>query len=144
MPIGNHVGDRQFGMDKLERLDEPTVLDTVLSTSEKTLDSIAAQIVATECYDEYFGIYQTSGQGHSNYALTALHNAEDLASVDPFDVYLERYLAANVLKYTGISFQEFLKLPRDRAEAILKRSDVVSSKEDASVASLMEGAGMKK
>jgi hypothetical protein len=128
-------------MAKLENTKEPTVLDTVLSTSEKTLDSIAAQIVTTECYDEYFGIYENSTQAHSNFAIVALHEAEDLAAVDPFDVYLERYLAANVLKFTGIAFQEFIKLPRDRAEAILKRCDLVSTKEDNAVDELLGKQG---
>jgi hypothetical protein len=142
--MGYHVGDRSFGIDKLDNKDEPTVLDEVLSTSEKTLDSIAAQIVATECYDEYFGIYETSSRGSSNYALVAMHEAEDLCAVDPFDVYLDRYMVTNVLKYTGIDFQTFLKFPRDRAEAILKRCDVVSSKEDTEVNDLVNSATGKK
>lgn len=129
-------------MSKLEDPDDISILDKVLSTTEKTLDSIAAQIVTTECYDDYFGITTNSTQGNSNYALVAMHEPEDLALVDPYDVYLERYLVANVLKYTGMSFDTFLKLPRDRAEAILKRCDAVSSKEDQQVADLM-GNGNK-
>lgn len=126
-------------MDQLEDMEEMTVLDDVLSTFEGTLDSIPAQIVITECYDDYFGIYSDSSQRDSPYALIAMHEAEDPAMVDPFDVYLERYLVANVLKYTGMSLDTFLTLPRDRAEAILKRCDSVSSKEDTEVSKLMSG-----
>ena len=128
-------------MDKLENKDDITALDDVLSKFEGTLDSIPAQIVITECYDDYFGVYAQSSQGQSPYALIAMHESEDLALVDPFDVYLERYLVANVLKYTGMSLDTFLKQPRDRAEAILKRCDNVSSKEDTEVSKLMNGAG---
>jgi len=121
-----------------------TELDRVLATTDKTLDSVAAHLVITECYDEYFGVYESSSQGQSPFALVAMHEAEDLAAVDPYDVYLERYLAANVLRFTGISFQDFLKLPRDRAEAILSRCDAVSSKEDAQVQHLTNLPGMSK
>lgn len=92
-----------------------------------------------ECYDDYFGVYKHSTQSESPYALVAMHEPEDLAMVDPFDVYLERYLVANVLKFTGITFQDFLALPRDRAEALLKRCDTVSSKEDTEISNLVNG-----
>ncbi|MNG10775.1 hypothetical protein D3C84_942660 [compost metagenome] len=105
------------------------------------MDSIAAQIVITECYDEYFKIYESSSQGNSPLAIIAMHEAEDLALVDPYDLYLERYLAANVLKFTGMAFPEFMKLTKDRAEAILRRCDGMASKEDGEVANLV--AGMK-
>ncbi|MNO25625.1 hypothetical protein D3C76_154670 [compost metagenome] len=111
----------------------------MLGTYEGTLDSIAAEIITRECYDDYFGVYSQSTQGHSPWALVAMHEPEDLGLVDPFDVYLERYLVANVLKYTGINFQDFMKLPRDRAEAMLKRCDGLSSKEDSEVGNLVNG-----
>lgn len=126
-------------MEKIENKDDITALDEVLSKYEGTLDSIPAQIIITECYDDYFGVYSQSSQGHSPYALVAMHESEDLALVDPFDVYLERYLVANVLKYTGMSLETFMKMPRDRAEAVLKRCDSVSSKEDTEVSKLMNG-----
>ncbi len=107
------------------------------------MDSIASQLVVTECYDEYFDIYTNSSQGRSPFALAAMHEPEDLSLVDPFDTYMERYLAANVLKYFGIDFTTFLTLPRDRAEAILKRSDAISAKEDSSVGQLMGQVGIK-
>ena len=136
-----HVGDRRFGYSQLQNYEEPSVLDKVLSTSEKTLDSIAAQIVSTECYDDYFNIYSNSSQGESPLSLVGMHEPEDLALVDPYDVYLERYLAANVLKFTGMSFQEFMTLTKDRGESILRRCDAMASKEDSEVAHLV--AGMK-
>ncbi|MCY1331312.1 hypothetical protein D9M68_19780 [compost metagenome] len=134
-----HVGDRPFGARQLES-DEATILDQVLANSDKVLSSIPAQIVALECYDDYFGINGNSKYGESPYALVALHEPEDVAAVDPYDVYLERYLVANVLKFTGMSFKDFLTLPRDRADAILKRCDAVSSKEDSAIQGLMDGA----
>lgn len=134
-----HVGDRRFGYSQLQNYEEPSVLDKVLGTSEKTLDSIAAQIVSTECYDDYFNIYSNSSQGESPLSLVGMHEPEDLALVDPYDVYLERYLAANVLKFTGMSFQEFMTLTKDRGESILRRCDAMASKEDSEVAHLVSG-----
>ena len=112
----------------------------MLSQCDVITDSIAAQYVARECYDEYMGIYANSQHGDSNFALVAMHDPEDVAAVDTYDVYLEKYLVANVLKFTGMSFDKFLLLPRDRADAILKRCDTVSTKEDAAVSELMGGA----
>jgi len=100
-------------------------------------------LVTNECFDEYFGIYESSSQGNSPYALVAMHEAEDPVLVDPFDMYLERYLAANVLKITGINFIDFLTLPRDRAEATLKRCDAISGREDREVDDLMNRVGLK-
>jgi hypothetical protein len=134
-----HVSDRPFGTRQLES-DEPSILDTVLAESDALLTSIPAQIVAIECYDDYFGIYSNSKFGESNFASVAMHDPEDVVAVDAYDVYLERYLVANVLKFTGMSFSEFLKLPRDRADAVLKRCDTVSTKEDTAVQNLMDGA----
>lgn len=138
-----HVGDRSFGIDKIES-DEPTLLDEVLSKSDKILDSIPAQIVARECYDDYFGVADSSEFRESNYSLIALHDAEDVCAVDSFDVYMDRYLAANVLKFTGINFSDFLKLSRERAEAILKRCDAVASKEDTAVQNMLNDATGKR
>lgn len=134
-----HVGDRRFGFDVLSNESKISELDQILSTSEKTLESIPAAIVTQECYDEYFGIYSNSSQGSSNLALVAMHEPEDLAICDPYDLYLERYLAANVLKYTGMSFTEFTGLTKDRAEAILRRCDAMATKEDAEVGNLVNG-----
>ncbi len=94
-----------------------------------------------ECYDEYFGIYQNSSQGNSPLALVALHEPEDLALADPFDRQLDRYLAANVLKYTGMDFKTFLQLPHYRAEVVLRRCDEISGKEDQAVNTLMNSVG---
>lgn len=117
------------------------MLDELLSKSDKVLDSIPAQIVTLECYDDSFGIYETSSQGQSPLSLIAMHEPEDLAMVDPYDLYLERYLAANVLKFTGMPFDSFMKLTNDRAEAILKRCDTMASKEDNEVGNLMSSMG---
>jgi hypothetical protein len=138
-----HAGDRLFGTRQLET-DEPTILDQVLAASEKVLTSIPAQIVARECYDDYFDINSTSKYGDSPHAPVAMHEAEDVTAVDPFDVYLEKYMVANVLKFTGISFDSFLKLTRERADAILKRCDLVSSKEDTAINSMMDSAKVGK
>lgn len=118
-------------------------MDQALENFDGTLDPVAAQIVITECYDEFFEIYDNSHQGKSNFALVAMHEPEDLAIADPFDLYLERYMAAGVLKYTGIDFETFLSLPRDRVETILKRCDNMASKEEQGVNELLSQAGIK-
>lgn len=137
--MGQYVGDRSFGAAQLgpERWDEPTILDQTLSEFDGTLGPIAAQWVVTECYDEYFNIYENSTLGSSPYALVSMHEPEDLTLASSYDLYLERYLEANVLKYTGINFNDFMQLPRDRGEAILKRCDEIASKEDTDVENLM-------
>lgn len=117
-----------------------------MASSEKVLGSIPAQILTMECYDDYFGIYAHSRRGGSNFAISEMHGPEDVIAVDSFDVFLDRYLSTNVLKYTGLNFESFMKLPRDRAEAVLKRCDHISTKEDTAVENMLANAtaGVKK
>jgi hypothetical protein len=105
------------------------LIDRVLSETKETLGSIPAQIVTLEIYDEEVGIYKTSTVDESGLSLVALHEAEDMSIVDPFDRELDKYLNANVLKYTGITFDQFLMYPRDKVEKMLKRCDQLASKE---------------
>lgn len=110
-----------------------------MSTYEGTLDPIAAQIIINECYDDLFGVYNSSSQGNSPYASAAMHEAEDMGRVDPFDLYLERYLVSNVLKYTGTTLDAFLDMPKNRAEALMSRCEAIAAKEDKEVDTLMNG-----
>lgn len=116
------------------------MLDDILATSEKTLDGVAADIVATECFDDDYDIYSTSDYGDGPLALVAMHPAENLSLVDPFYKYLDRFKAADVYKYTGIDFLKFLDLPRDRAEAMLDKLDNLARKESTEVNNLLNGA----
>ena len=52
-----------------------------------------------------------------------------MSIVDPFDRELEKYLNANVLKYTGISFEVYMTYSRDKCEKFLLRCDALASKE---------------
>lgn len=96
---------------------------------EKPLSSIAAQLLTLETYDEEFGVYETSTQQSTQFHLNAQHEAEDMSIVDPFDRELEKYLNANVLKYTGISFEVYMTYSRDKCEKFLLRCDALASKE---------------
>lgn len=140
--MNHHVADRRFGIDQLLR-DEPTDLDMILNRTDKTFASIPAHLITLDSYSEYFGIYEHSTQGQSPYAMVCLHEAEDTSLVDSFDVWLERYMAANVLKYTGISFNDFMHLTRDRADAILSRCEVLAEKEDNVVGDALDSIDMR-
>lgn len=140
--MGQHVADRRFGFDQLQR-EEPTSLDTILNKTDKILSSIPAQYVTLDCYSEYFGIYQASTQGNSPYALVCMHEAEDTSLIDSYDVWVERYLESSVLKYTGISLEQFFMLTRDRAEAIIQRCDRLAETEDNAVGNALNAAGLK-
>lgn len=52
-----------------------------------------------------------------------------MSLVDPFDREMDKYLNANVLKYLGITFQQFLQFPRDKCEKMLRRCDSLATKE---------------
>lgn len=105
------------------------LIDQLLVRTTKLLDSIAAQIVILETYDDEMGIYNTSSQADNALSLVSLHEAEDLSLVDPYDREMDRYLNANVLKYMGLSFNEYLELSRYRAEKMLARCDRLATKE---------------
>lgn len=114
------------------------MIDRVLSETTETIGSIAAQIVTLEIYDEEVGIYATSSIGESALSLVALHEAEDMSIVDPFDRELDKYLNANVLKYTGVTFDQFLTYPRDKVEKMLKRCDLLATKESEEAEAAMD------
>lgn len=101
----------------------------MLRSADKTLDSIAAQIVTLEIYDDEMKITESSTEGSKQYSLNALHEAEDLSIVDPYDQEMDKYLNANVMKYLGIPFDKFLSLPRYECEKILARCDRLANKE---------------
>lgn len=105
------------------------MIDQLLSTADKTVDSIAAAIITQEVYDDEMHIYATSSLGNNQFALNSLHEAEDMSLVDPYDREMEKYLNANVLKYFGISFDTFLGLSRLRCEKLLHRADALMTKE---------------
>lgn len=100
-----------------------------LAELEKPLSSIAAQLFTLETYDEEFGVYDSSTQQQTQFLLNAQHEAEDMSIVDPFDRELEKYLNANVLKYTGISFETYMSYSRDKCEKFLLRCDALATKE---------------
>lgn len=105
------------------------LIDKVLSETEVTLSSIPAAIVIQEIYDEECGIYESSTAADGPYALVSLHEAEDMSLVDPFDREMDKYLNANVLKYTGITFERYLEFTRDKCEKLLLRCDALAEKE---------------
>lgn len=115
------------------------LIDKVLSESDTVLDSIAAQIVTMEIYDDEVGTYESSTLPASGLSLVSLHESEDMSLVDPFDRELERYLNANVLKYTGITFDQFLNYPRDKTEKMLVRCDSLATKESKEAEEAMSG-----
>jgi hypothetical protein len=122
------VGDRGFGLHIFDKGHLP-LIDRVLSESEHPLDSVAAQIVTLEIYDEECGIYDTSTVAEGQFSLVSLHEAEDLSLADPYERELDKYLNANVLKYTGTTWDSFLTLPRDKCEKLLTRCDALANKE---------------
>lgn len=101
----------------------------MLSEAQNPIGSIPAQIVTNEIYDEEMGIEASSTIGDTMFSISSLHEAEDLSIVDPFDRELDKYLNANVLKYTGTTFDAFLMLPRDKCDKLLKRCDKLATKE---------------
>lgn len=105
------------------------LIDKVLSEAVHPLDSIAAAIVTQEIYDEECGIYDTSTVADGPFALVSLHEAEDMSLADPYDRELDKFLNANVLKYTGTTWDKFLELPRDKCEKLLQRCDALANKE---------------
>lgn len=101
----------------------------MLSEATKPLSSIAAAIIIQEIYDEETGIYETSTVSEGQFSLVSLHEAEDMSLADPYDRELDKYLNANVLKYTGTTWDKFLELPRDKCEKLLLRCDALANKE---------------
>ena len=91
------------------------------------LTSIEAQLVMFDAYEVTYGIFDHSKK--TDMAIVLKHEAEDIEVFDPTTERLILYHNAGVLKYTGITFDRFLELPRHRGETLMLASQELMKQE---------------
>jgi hypothetical protein len=74
--------------------------------------------VLRDAYETTYGIHNHASAS-DDMALIRWRPSEDINVFDPTPERLKAYHACSVLKYTGITFERFLDLPRYRAEMYL-------------------------
>ncbi len=84
-----------------------------------------------EAYDQTYGLFDYDDPNASSLGLVRMHNAERLDRCDRFHSLLQRFIQHRLHDLLGISFIEFLKLPRSTIELIFEVSaDTALAKTD--------------
>lgn len=92
------------------------------------LKSVEAQIVMQDAYETTYGIHNHELQ-NDHLALVRKRPAEDVEAFDYTTDRLMLYNAAGVLKYTGITFDRFMDLPRHRGDTLMLACQDIAKKE---------------
>lgn len=87
------------------------------------------KLLLQEKYETVFKIYDHDRDDAHPLALVTLHKAENTSLGSPYKKRMREYAMNGVLKYFGLSFTEFLDLPRDILEDILEASREEQRKE---------------
>ncbi len=70
-----------------------------------------------DAYETTYGIHD-HGRNSDDMALIRWRPAEDIEAFDPTTERMVMFYNASVLKYSGITFDRFMELPRHRQETI--------------------------
>lgn len=94
----------------------------MLSTAP-VADPLTAKIILAEAYDETYGICDHSKTTESDVLkIVAHHPVEDYSKVSARYHYMRRYRESNILKVFGVNYLDFLKLPLDEVEELLRQA----------------------
>lgn len=88
--------------------------------NSQATSNLLGQILLSEAYDIDYGIFDhTTSSSEDVLKLVAVHPVEDVDSGTLLSIYTERFVLLGVHEITGISLDNFWKLPRHRADQIL-------------------------
>ncbi len=92
------------------------------------LGSIEAQMVMQDAYETTYGIHDHERQS-DHLALVRKRPAEDIEAFDHTSDRLTMFHNAGVLKYTGITFDNFMDMPRHRGDTLMLACQEIGRKE---------------
>lgn len=99
-----------------------------LLAAAPVLSSVEAQLVMQDAYETTYGIHD-HGLQSDNLALVRKRPAEDVEAFDYTTGRLMMYYNAAVLKYTGITFDKFMEMPRHRGDTLMVACQDLAKKE---------------
>lgn len=108
----------------------------MLSNLDGKLGCVDAAVILRDAYDDTYGTYGNSTLPSDPFAPVAVNKVEDVHSTSQIRLYIRRYRDYNILKFYGLNFTEFMQLPREYAEAILKECQAAKSQDNKLLAEL--------
>lgn len=114
------------------------VLQHALRVAPK-LQASDGQLLLRESYEQVFGIFDhrndVSGR---DLAVMGLHPAEDAHTPSLLYERIEQYFEKDVFKYTGLTPERFLELPRDIGWKIFEECDKKAKRENQAAKTALE------
>lgn len=106
------------------------------------LDVIDARIVLRDLYEATYGIYRPVSKAIKRpLSSVAFHDAE-MVNVDSLlEDSIRTYASRNVKDHFGLSLVEFMELPRDIAQMLLRIGDEINSKKSSVVSDIEKQLG---
>ncbi len=96
------------------------------------LDSIDAQIVMRDLYEKEFGIYDHAKINRNRpLASVAFHPAENINDYSLLEESMRTYISKGIKDKFGLSYTEFLELPLDIIEIMIRIGDEDLAKRSA-------------
>ena len=123
------IGDRDFGLYEL--YDPSSLFYTVLEKNPK-VSYLAGKELLFQVYENVFGIYDYLAQDANEKLTTSLDQKHPLSSVEihpaelnsgseqKYDQITKAFADCKVSSYFGISWVEFMALPVEHAERLLR------------------------
>lgn len=101
------VSDPEFGLG----IDPNDILKFMIGVKKK-LSVIEAKIILANQYDDLYGIYDHGVDDDENpIPLVGFHWCENTTEGNPMYEEIHNFIKFNILKYTGLSYKEYLDLP---------------------------------
>lgn len=121
-------------------------MDGLLKEVEQT-DSITAQLLLQEAYEQSYGIYNHDAADAHPWALALNSDKEDYTPFSPLYNLFYRYRVRDIYKRWGLSITELLEMPREFVELVFdisKEEDIKDQKLYKQVKDSVDGQEEKK
>lgn len=106
-----------------EQLDTHTQVDELREKLELQLDSITAQMLLREAYETSYHIYNHDAADANPLAMVTHHHKEEVSEYGALYRTFYNYRVKDVYKYWGLSITEFLELPREFTDLMMRIID---------------------
>lgn len=113
----------------------------VIESIDKLSISEARQVMQ-DIYESKFEIFNHISGPHLKdkpLASVAMHYAESSAGIVTVKDMIKYYVDKNIMKYTGVSLNDFLQLPREHVHAIMEAVNKKSREESTIVSGIQAG-----
>ena len=102
------------------------------------LKSTDAQLALSTLYDEIWGLYDHNTDNHPLSQVFLFPSETIYGDNTQLEIRLKTYMDTQVKRHTGLSFIDFIDLPRHYQEIILRNCDKLRKKTDTKLSQLTQ------